>query len=133
MNGLTIGQLAQAGEIGVETIRFYERRGLLPKPPRTDSGYRQFPPESVEQVRFIRNAKELGFTLREIAELLSLRIGPEASCAAVKEKAELKIAEVRRRIRELQKIEAALVKLTSRCRRGAPAADCHFLEVLTSP
>ena len=86
----------------------------------------------MEQVRFIRNAKELGFTLREISELLSLRVGPAGSCTEVKEKAEQKIAEVRRRIEELRKIEAALVKLTSRCRRGRPAAECRFLRALAS-
>ena len=81
---LTIGRLANASGVGVETIRFYEREGLLPEPPRKRSGYRQYPADAVARVLFIRRAKELGFTLKEITELLKLRVDPDTSCADVR-------------------------------------------------
>lgn len=80
MEGLTIGRLAREAGVNSETIRFYERRGLIPKPPRPATGYRRYPPETVRRVRFIRHAKELGFSLKEILELLSLRLDPETTC-----------------------------------------------------
>ena len=78
-NGLTIGQLARAAEVGVETIRYYEKRGLLAEPRRAPSGYRRYSPDALRRVQFIRRAKELGFTLREIGALLSLRVDPRTS------------------------------------------------------
>ena len=86
MKSLTIGKLARASRVNIETIRFYERKGLLPNPPRSEAGYRLFPEETLERVRFIRNAKELGFSLKEISELLSLRLGPKSTCADVQRK-----------------------------------------------
>lgn len=74
---LTIGRLAQEAGINLETVRYYERRGLLPKPPRTASGYRMFPPEAARRLRFIKLAQDLGFSLREVRELLALRTSPE--------------------------------------------------------
>ena len=83
-SALKIGELARAADVGVETIRYYERRGLLTRPPRRASGYRQYPPQAVNRVRFIRRAQALGFTLREIEELLALRVDDERSCADVR-------------------------------------------------
>ncbi len=90
---LTIGQVAKRSGIGLETVRFYERKGLVEEPPRTVSGYRQYPEDVVSRIRFIRRAKELGFKLSEISELLSLRVDPDTTCADVKKRTELKIAE----------------------------------------
>src|SRR5262249_50603734 len=94
MEGLTTAKLAKAGDVNVETIRYYERNGLLLKVPRTASGYRKFSPDHVRRLRFIRRAQELGFTLKEVKELLSLRVRPNSSCADVRRKAEAKIADV---------------------------------------
>ena len=94
MEALTIGQLARQAAVGVETIRFYEREGLLAEPERRPSGYRQYPAEVVRRVRFIRHAKELGFTLKEIQELLELRVDPVSSCADVRRHARAKIADI---------------------------------------
>ena len=81
MAGLTIGELAKRAGVGVETVRFYEREGLVAPPPRTGSGYRQYPADTVSRLRFIQRAKELGFSLREIGELISLRLDPAVPCA----------------------------------------------------
>lgn len=132
MKSLTIGKIAHLAEIGVETVRFYEREGLIEEPPRRESGYRQYPEETVHRLRFIKRAKELGFTLREIKELLGLRIdlSSAATCNAVRKLAEEKITDVRGRIRTLQRMEAVLVKLVGSCRNRAVTSDCPILEVL---
>jgi len=91
---LTIGQVAKRSGIGLETVRFYERKGLVEEPPRTDSGYRQYPENVVARIRFIRRAKELGFKLSEISELLSLRVDPDSTCSDVRQQTEFKIADV---------------------------------------
>lgn len=130
MKYLTIGQLAQQAGVGVETVRFYERRGLLAEPDRKVSGYRQYQEEVVERLQFIRSAKELGFTLKEIKELLSLRIDPSSSCADVKRRAEAKIADIDSKLRALRKMKQALVKLTQACSGQAPTSECPILESL---
>src|SRR5437016_870017 len=88
---LTIGQLAREAGINLETVRYYERRGLLLKPPRTASGYRIFPEEATKRLRFIRRAQELGFSLEEIRELLALRISQRTTSAEIRRRAEVKI------------------------------------------
>lgn len=132
MASLTIGKVARLAEIGVETVRFYEREGLIEEPPRRESGYRQYPEETIQRLRFIRRAKELGFTLREIRELLELRVDlpSAAACDAVRKLAEEKIADVRRKIVTLQRMEAVLVRLAESCRTRAITASCPILEVL---
>ncbi len=128
--GLSIGQLASAAGVGVETVRFYERQGLLPEPPRRRSGYREYPHEAVLRVRFIRRAKSLGFTLREIAELLALRVDPDKTCADVRALARQKIADVEERMRELERIRSALERLARRCRGRGPTSECPILDAL---
>src|SRR5467141_2837814 len=108
MEGLTTAKLAHEGGVNVETIRYYERHGLLPKPPRTHSGYRVFSEDAVVRLRFVKHAQELGFSLKEIKELLSLRVKPGSSCADVRRKAEAKITDVDQKIRRLQAIKGAL-------------------------
>src|SRR5690606_3024768 len=127
---LTIGKLANAAGVGVETLRFYEREGLLPKPPRKRSGYRQYPPDAVARVRFIRRAKELGFTLKEIQELLELRIDPDKSCADVRALARAKIVDVEEKMADLVRIKAALENLARACRGKGPTSECPILEAI---
>lgn len=130
MEPLTIGQVARQAGIGVETVRFYERRGLLEEPARKQSGYRQYPKTVVARLRFIKRAKELGFSLKEIRELLALRVDPDTTCAEVKNRAEVKIADVEQKIDALQRIKKALVKLTAVCRGRGPTSECPILDAL---
>ena len=95
MQKLRSGELAKRAGVNIETLRFYERKGLLPHPPRRGSGYREYPVESIRLIRFIKRAQELGFSLCEIRELLALRVRPGVTCAEVREKAEQKVDEVR--------------------------------------
>jgi len=130
MKSLTIGHLASASGVNLETVRYYERRGLLPKPPRTASGYRLFPIEAAQRLRFIQRAKELGFSLKEIGELLSLRVSPTTTSAGIRAKANSKIADIRSKIRTLESMERALRKLTKSCPGCGPLAECPILESL---
>ena len=114
----------------METIRFYEREGILVKPPRTESGYRQYPQEAVERVLFTKRAKELGFTLKEIRELLSLRVDPKTDCCEVKKSAKAKLADIEEKIANLKNMKAALLKLTSACKGKGPVSDCPILDYL---
>lgn len=130
MKSLTIGQVAKRAGIGVETVRFYEREGLLGQPERRPSGYRQFDEGIVARLQFIRRAKELGFTLKEIKELLSLKVDPSTTCAEVKGRAEAKIADIEARIESLKRMKRALVKLTRACTGRRETSDCPILDAL---
>jgi MerR family copper efflux transcriptional regulator len=130
VEGVTIGQLARATGIGVETVRFYEREGLLAEPPRRRSGYRQYPVEAIAHVRFIRLAKDLGFTLKEITELLELRIDPNKSCADVRALAKAKIADVEAKIQDLTRLKSALETLARACRGQGPTSECPILDAI---
>ncbi len=125
---LTIGHLARDAGINLETVRYYEREGLLPKPPRSASGYRLFPPEAVRRLRFIKRGQELGFSLREIRELLSLRVSPRTSSAEIRKRAEVKIADIQRKIKTLESMEQTLRKLTKSCTGCGLITDCPILE-----
>lgn len=128
---MTIGKLAQSAGVGVETVRFYERKGLLEEPHRGESGYRQYPPGTLTRLRFIRQAKELGFTLPEIQELLSLRASPEASCAEVRERIQAKIDNIDEKIRSLEQMRRALDGMAGICLSGAlPTSECPILDAL---
>lgn len=130
MKPLTIGQVAGRAGIGVETVRFYERAGLIAEPARKASGYRQYDEDVVDRLRFIRRAKELGFTLNEIRELLSLKLDPSTTCADVKSRSEAKVADIEARIDSLERMKQALVKLTKACRGRGKASDCPILEAI---
>jgi MerR family copper efflux transcriptional regulator len=130
MGTMTIGQLAQAAGVGVETVRFYEREGLLAEPPRRASGYRQYPEAAVARVQFIRHAKELGFSLKEIGELLELRLARGVSCAAVQRRAMAKIEDIEARIAALRRMKRALAKLAATCGDRGAASECPILEAL---
>jgi MerR family copper efflux transcriptional regulator len=84
MNGLTIGEMAERAKVHVETLHYYERRGLIERPPRSASNYRQYPEDVVQRVRFIKRAQALGFSLKDIKELLSLRAAPQAACGEIR-------------------------------------------------
>jgi len=126
---MTISELAQAADVHVETVRYYERRGLLPEPPRQSSGYRAYPATMVTRLRFIKNAQELGFSLAEIEKLLALRVDA-TSCAEVRRQAEVKLAEVEQKLQALQQIHTALTDLVAACEHGGPQGECPLLEAL---
>jgi MerR family mercuric resistance operon transcriptional regulator len=129
--GMTIGQLAREAGVNVQTVRYYERRRLLPAPARRASGYRAYDAPALARLRFIRRAQELGFTLAEIAELLALRLDPRTTAADVKARASRKIADVDRKLRDLERIRDALTHLAGSCRGGrGPTGECPLVEAL---
>ena len=133
MRTMTISKAAKGAGIGIETVRFYERRGLITQPLKPAAGgFRDYPPETVSRLRFIREAQDLGFSLDEIAELLSLRADPKANCAQVQRRAEAKLAEVRRKIERLQDIGTALDRLIAACPGKGALGACSILEALES-
>jgi MerR family transcriptional regulator, copper efflux regulator len=132
MKGMTIGQVARRSRVNIETLRYYERRGLMPDPPRRNSGYRDYPPQAVARIRFIKHAQEVGFTLAEIKELLSLRVDPHTTCGDIRRKAENKIMEVEQKIGGLQAMKEALVRLKSSCKGRGPSSECPILDALDS-
>lgn len=127
---LNIGQVAQRTGLSVETVRYYEKQRLIDAPARSEAGYRQFPPEAVKRLKFIQRAKDAGFTLRDIADLLALRQEAGASCADVKLQATRKVEEVERKIRDLERIREALGRLILRCSGRGDLSDCPILEAL---
>lgn len=129
---LTRGRLAKRCGVNPETIRYYERRELLPKARRSASNYRIYSESDVRRVRFIKRAQELGFTLRETGELLDLRASPKARCADVLKHTEAKIKAVDEKIRALGTIRKALSRLTAECTGRAPVTECPILESLDS-
>lgn len=128
-DGMTIGQLAKAAGVGVETIRFYQREGLLVEPPRPSSGYRRYAAEVVERLRFIQRAKALGFTLAEIRELLELGDG---CCGRSQELAERKLALVRAKQRDLAAMAGALEQALSACAANPETAACPLIQSLSA-
>jgi len=128
MKTLTTGGLARAAGVHVETLRYYERRGLLPEPPRRASGYREYPEAAVGLVRFIRRAQGLGFTLAEIEELLDLR--DLSDCGAVRRLAEAKLADIEAKLRDLRRLRGVLKDLTTRCRDEGAVGHCPIVESL---
>lgn len=131
MSTHTTGSVARGAGVGVETIRFYEREGLIGKPPRTPSGYRQYPEDVIERVRFIQRAKDLGFSLAEIRELLALSVRPGSECDDVRLRAEAKIADIEARMRDLDAMRRVLAELTRACATGKPTSECPILECLS--
>ncbi len=127
---LTIGQVATAADVNVQTIRYYERRGLVATPRRTASGYRQYTDDAVARLRFIKHAQELGFSLQEIQELLGLRVRHGAACDAVERKTRQKIDVVQQKIRDFQRMKRTLERLAAACAVRQPTAECPILEVL---
>ena len=125
----SIGRLAEAAGVGVDTVRFYERAGLLPQAARTASGYRSYRPADVERLRFIRRAKALGFALEEIAELLRLSEG-KGGRAGVKALAERRLADLERKIRELTVFRDTLAHYVHQCSGHGAVAGCPIIEAV---
>ncbi len=130
MKNLTTGQLAKETGVNIETIRYYERRGLIPEPPRRVSGYREFPPEYIERIRFIKRAQALGFTLKEISELLAVADGNPA-CKDIRKFAEDKVKDIEARIHDLQKIKSVLKDLIEKCLGKRKISECPIIESLS--
>ena len=130
MTGLTIGEVAKQAAVCIDTLRYYERRGLVAKPPRTVSGYRAYPEETVQAVRFVKRAQELGFSLKEIKELMALRTKPGTKSAAVRERASAKLIDIDEKIRSLRAMRTTLAKLIDSCSGCGPVATCSILESL---
>ena len=128
--GCTIGQLAKAVGVNVQTVRYYERRRLLGPSARRPSGYRVYGEDEERRLRFIKNAQALGFTLHEIEELLDLRISAKARCGDVQRRAEAKLKHVEAKVRDLQSLARALRSLLRDCRAGQPTDRCPILKGL---
>jgi len=128
---LTISQAAGQAGVGVETIRFYERKGLIEQPAKPEAGgYRSYPQNTIDTIRFIRQAQELGFSLKEIDELLSLSADPGTDCSAVQKQATIKLAEVDQKITRLQQIHKALSTLIAACPRCGPLGSCSIMAAM---
>ncbi len=130
--GLTIGKAADEAGVGVETIRFYERQHLIQQPPKPEgSGVRLYSSDTVKRIRFIKEAQELGFSLREVHELLKLQTDPSADCSDVRKQATAKLDEVHHKIRRLQEIGAALKRLIATCPGRGSLQACSIMNALT--
>ena len=130
MGHFTIGQIARRAGVGVQTIRYYEREGLLPEPPRRRSGYRSYDEGAVRRLAFIRRAKALCFSLREIRELFALRVDPTCTCGDVRRRALAKVADVEARIASLKRMHAALLALVTACAGDGPTSACPILDAM---
>ncbi len=134
MKTMTISNVAKKAGVGVETVRFYERKGLVDQPPKPLSGgFRVYPAKTAEQIRFIRQAQELGFSLGEIKELLSLRTDPESDCADVREQAQAKLDEVNQKIVQMKGIRTALEKLIAACPGQGALQVCSIMDAIEAP
>lgn len=130
MDSLTISQVAKRGGVNIQTIRYYERQGLLAPKSRTEAAYRIFSSESVRRIRFIKRAQELGFSLKEIKDLLSLRIDAHTTQADIRKRTQTKIADIERKILHLQAIHASLLRMAEDCSGCGSLKDCPILESL---
>ena len=134
MKPMTISRAAREVGVGVETIRFYERKGLIEQPAKPKrAGFRNYPPVTLLRIRFIRQAQEIGFSLREIEELLSLRADPAADCRDVRKRASDKLKQVNRKIAQLDGMRGALEALIAACPGSGALRSCSILETLTEP
>src|SRR5881296_1202346 len=125
---LTIGKLAKQVGVNIQTVRYYERRRLLSPTARKSSGYRLYGEEALRRLRFIKNAQALGFTLREIADLLSLRVSSTARCGDVQRKAQAKLKQVENKVHDLRALGRSLRGLIQACRAGQPTDRCPILK-----
>ncbi|MET0171255.1 helix-turn-helix domain-containing protein [Agrobacterium sp. lyk4-40-TYG-31] len=127
---LTIGRLASATGTNVETIRFYEKSGILPLPSRTEGNYRSYDPAHLNRLSFIRRARDLGFSLDQVKALLALADDRSQSCAAVDDIAKFHREDVERKIKDLQAMKAELDRIIDTCKCGT-VADCRIIETLS--
>ena len=133
MSGSTIGAIARQAGVNIETLRYYERQGVVAKPPRTGSNYRIYPQDTVRRIRFVKRAQELGFSLKEIKALLALRASRGSKCEDVRRQALRKIDEIEEKIRSLEAMKTVLGKLAEECASTqGPLSDCPILESLNA-
>jgi len=129
----TIGTLARRAEVGVQTVRYYERIGLLPPPRRAEGGYRRYADDAVARLQFVRHAIRLGFTLAETKELLALRARQGAPCGVVRKRAEEKLAAIDQRLSELRDLRDAVRRLVRTCAGDTAVEHCSILAALGEP
>ena len=129
MSAMTIGRLAKQSGVNIDTIRYYERNRLLPEPSRRLSGYREYGPTDIARLRFIMRAKDLGFTLAEIAELLSL--SADRDVRGVKRRAEAHLEQVEHKIKELQRVRRGLKTLVAACPGHGDLEQCPIIAALS--
>ncbi len=130
MKPLTRKQVADAAQVTIEAVRFYEKEVLIAEPPRTEAGYRQYPADTVKRLRFIKRAQSLGFSLPEIRELLALRVDPETTAADIRHRAQQKIQEIEQKIQALHSMKLALERITETCHGSGLASECPILDAL---
>lgn len=131
MNSFTVGALANNAGVNIETVRYYEKTGLMPKPKRKESRYRVYDESDLARLKFIFRAKQLGFTLKEIKELLELRIESKATCGDIKNLSSRKIEDIEQRINDLQNIKKVLTKLIHQCvNEELSSEECPILEAI---
>ncbi len=128
---MQIGQLAQQAGVAIDTVRYYERQGLLPPPQRRASGYRQYGDQDVTRLRFIRRAKDLGFTLQEIQDLLALSSNSQADRGDVRSLAQRRLSDIEHKLRELAAMRDALAQLVGHCNGHGALDGCPIIETLT--
>lgn len=130
METLTIGQVAKQAGVNIETVRYYERQGLIPEPSRRASGYRQYSADFVKRIQFIKRAQTLGFSLKEITELLELRIETDTACDEVRSRAEQKVASIKEKIQTLERMKQVLEGLIVACHHRGVTGECPILTTL---
>jgi Hg(II)-responsive transcriptional regulator len=128
--GLLIGELARAAGVNIQTLRYYERRRLLRPPERALNGYRRYGAESVQVVRFVKRAQALGFSLRQVKELLALRVDSRRTCGDVRSRAAAKLADIEQKIKGLRAMERTLKRFIAACSGRGPTSECPILEAL---
>jgi len=130
MGALSIGELAKQAKVNIETIRYYERRGLISEPPRNRSGHRQYPLETLKRTRFIKRCQALGFSLNEVLSILELKMTPDSTCSDMQSRVSEKIKTVEEKIAELNQIKEALRRMLKKCSGKGPIGHCPILEEL---
>ena len=126
----SVGQLAKKANVNIETIRYYERRGLLPEPLRNKSGHRQYSIKDLRRTKFIKRTQSLGFSLNEISDLLSLKMEPGKTCADVKQRVKSKLIDIEEKMKTLQRMREVLLELETNCPGKGPLNECPILETL---
>jgi MerR family mercuric resistance operon transcriptional regulator len=129
--GLSIGELSRLTDVNIETIRYYERAGIMPPPPRTEGGRRMYAQDHLKRLTFVRRSRELGFSLDEVRALLGLVGGRTLTCAEVRNMARGHIAQIQQRVNDLKKLERALTDLVDRC-HGKKVPECPLLDTLNA-
>jgi len=133
MRQKTIGWVAKEADVNVQTVLYYERRGLLPAPSRSLSGYRLFGKDTVQRIRFIKRAQELGFSLKQVTALLALQGRQDTNCAEVSDMAADHLADIEQKIHDLECMRAALIPLVNACPGKGPLKACPILDSLDKP